>query len=97
MVGLPHLDLEAEVAGRAGLLAPEVVERHRTAFARVGLPTTYDGAPFDTLLAGMRIDKKARGNLLRFVVLHDLATPAVLAGPDEDVLRAAYAAIGGHA
>ncbi|MBA2953036.1 3-dehydroquinate synthase [Nocardioides sp. MAH-18] len=87
----------AEVAGRSGLLVPDVVERHRTAFGRVGLPTTYAGAPFDTLLAAMRIDKKARGNLLRFVVLHDLATPAVLAGPDEGVLRAAYAAIGGHA
>lgn len=87
----------AEVAGRAGLLAPDLVERHRTAFGRVGLPTTYDGAPFETLLAAMRVDKKARGNLLRLVVLHDLAAPAVLAGPDEDVLRAAYAAIGGHA
>lgn len=87
----------AEVAGRSGLLAPDVVERHRAAFGRVGLPTTYDGAPFETLLAAMRVDKKARGNLLRLVVLHDLAAPAVLAGPDEDVLRAAYAAIGGHA
>lgn len=87
----------AEVASRAGLLAPDVVARHRTAFGRVGLPTTYDAAPFETLLAAMRVDKKARGNLLRFVVLHDLAEPAVLAGPDEDVLRAAYTAIGGPA
>src|SRR6478736_1489206 len=45
----------AEVAGRSGLLAPEVVERHRTAFARVGLPTTYDRASFETLLAAMRV------------------------------------------
>jgi 3-dehydroquinate synthase len=87
----------AEVAGRSGLLAPDVVERHRTAFGRVGLPTSYAGATFETLLAAMRVDKKARGNLLRLVVLHDLASPAVLAGPDEDVLREAYAAIGGPA
>jgi 3-dehydroquinate synthase len=38
----------------------------------------------------MRVDKKARGNQLRFVVLHGLAQPAVLAGPDEEHLRAAY-------
>jgi 3-dehydroquinate synthase len=86
----------AELAGRAGLLAPDVVARHRAAFGRVGLPTTYDAASFETLLAAMKVDKKARGNLLRLVVLHDLAVPAVLAGPDEDLLRAAYAAIGGR-
>jgi len=85
----------AEVAGRAGLLAPDVVARHHTAFARVGLPTTYGGAPFETLHAAMKVDKKSRGNLLRLVVLSDLARPTVLAGPDEADLRAAYAAIGG--
>ncbi|GAA4751079.1 3-dehydroquinate synthase [Nocardioides endophyticus] len=85
----------AEVAGLAGLLAPDVVARHHSAFARVGLPTTYGGAAFDTLHAAMKVDKKSRGNLLRLVVLSDLARPTVLAGPSEDDLRAAYAAIGG--
>jgi 3-dehydroquinate synthase len=85
----------AELARRAGRLTDEVAERHRSAFARVGLPTSYSGAAFDDLLAAMRIDKKARGNQLRFVVLDDLARPVVLAGPAEDDLRAAYAAIGG--
>jgi 3-dehydroquinate synthase len=86
----------AELAGRTGLLAPPIVERHRAAFARVGLPTTYSGASFDDLHAAMRIDKKARGSRLRFVVLSDLAVPTVLAGPSEDDLRGAYAAIGGR-
>jgi 3-dehydroquinate synthase len=85
----------AEVAGSAGLLAPDVVARHHTAFARVGLPTTYGGAPFETLHDAMKVDKKSRGNLLRLVVLSDIARPTVLAGPDEADLRAAYAAIGG--
>ena len=48
-----------------------------------------------TLLAVMRVDKKTRGNTLRFVVLDGLARPAVLAGPSDELLRAAYAAIGG--
>jgi 3-dehydroquinate synthase len=87
----------AEVAARAGLLAPDIAERHRSVFGRVGLPTTYGRAPFETLHAAMKIDKKARGDLLRLIVLHDLARPAVLAGPDEALLRAAYAAIGGAA
>ncbi|KAB2811185.1 3-dehydroquinate synthase [Pimelobacter simplex] len=87
----------AELAARAGALPAALVDRHRAAFGRVGLPTSWDGADFDTLLATMRVDKKARGNQLRFVVLADLAQPVVLAGPSEDDLRAAYAAISGGA
>jgi 3-dehydroquinate synthase len=87
----------AELAQRAGRLAPEVVERHRSVFGRVGLPVSYAGASFDDLHAVMKVDKKARGSQLRFVVLDDLAEPVVLAGPSEDDLRAAYSAISGGA
>ncbi len=87
----------AELAHRAGRLDGALVERHRAAFGGVGLPTTYAGAPFDDLLATMRVDKKARGGQLRFVVLEGLARPAVLAGPEERWLREAYDAIGGAA
>ncbi|RYC13815.1 3-dehydroquinate synthase [Nocardioides zhouii] len=83
----------AELAARAGSLDPAIVERHRAALSRVGLPTTYDAASFDDLHAAMKIDKKARGSQLRFVVLDDLASPRILAGPGEEDLRAAYAAI----
>jgi 3-dehydroquinate synthase len=41
----------------------------------------------------MRVDKKARGSVLRFVVLDDLARPRVLADPPEEALRSAYAAM----
>jgi 3-dehydroquinate synthase len=85
----------AELAQRAGRLTPEVVDRHRSAFARVGLPISYAGASFDDLHDVMKVDKKARGSQLRFVVLDELAKPVVLAGPSEDDLRAAYTAISG--
>jgi 3-dehydroquinate synthase len=83
----------AELAHRAAALPAELVERHRTAFGRVGLPTGYDATPFDRLLATMRVDKKARGDRLRFVVLDDVGRPTILTGPSEDDLRAAYEAI----
>ncbi len=86
----------AEVAAAAGVLDPAVASRHRDAFARVGLPTTYDGAPFEELLATMRVDKKSRGSVLRYVVLEDVARPRILEGPSEDDLRAAYVRIGGR-
>jgi 3-dehydroquinate synthase len=85
----------AELARLASGLPAEVVDRHRRVLARVGLPTTYAGADFDTLLAAMRVDKKTRGSQLRFVVLRDLADPAILAGPAEEQLRAAYALVNG--
>ncbi|MGB0099562.1 MAG: 3-dehydroquinate synthase, partial [Nocardioides sp.] len=69
----------AELAARAGTLAPAVVERHHSTFARVGLPTTYSQASFADLHRAMKVDKKARGSQLRFVVLADLAVPTVLA------------------
>jgi 3-dehydroquinate synthase len=85
----------AELAGIAGRLAADVVERHRTVLDRVGLPTTYDRAGFDTLHEVMKVDKKARGSQLRFVVLDDIAAPAILAGPSEADLRAAFDRIRG--
>jgi 3-dehydroquinate synthase len=87
----------AELARSAGILADAVADRHRTALARVGLPTTWDGASYDDLRARMAVDKKSRGSELRFVVLSDLAKPRILAGPREDDLRAAYDVMTGAA
>lgn len=83
----------AELARLAGVLDGAVADRHASAFGRVGLPTGYAGAGYDELRAAMAVDKKSRGDRLRFVVLHDLADPRVLAGPSEEHLRAAYDAM----
>lgn len=83
----------AELARLAGVLDDATADRHAAAFGRVGLPTGYAGAGYDELRAAMAVDKKSRGDQLRFVVLHDLADPRVLAGPSEEHLRAAYDAM----
>ena len=80
----------AELARAAGILGDEVADRHRTAFARVGLPTGWAGATYDDLRARMAVDKKSRGSSLRFVVLSDLAEARILTDPAEEYLRAAY-------
>jgi 3-dehydroquinate synthase len=41
----------------------------------------------------MKVDKKSRGDRLRFVVLDGLAAPAMLEAPDPQVLVAAYAEV----
>jgi 3-dehydroquinate synthase len=43
----------------------------------------------------MKVDKKSRGDRLRFVVLDGLARPAILEAPDPALLTAAYAEVTG--
>jgi 3-dehydroquinate synthase len=56
----------------------------------IGLPVGYDADAWPDLLATMRVDKKARGARLRFVVLDGLARPSILDGPPDELLHAAY-------
>lgn len=83
----------AELARLAGRLDEAVVARHRSILTGLGLPTSYRGDRWDQLHAAMRRDKKTRGDLLRFVVLDDVARPARIEGPDPSLLVAAYAEI----
>jgi 3-dehydroquinate synthase len=87
----------AELARAAGVLDDEVADRHRAAFAGVGLPTGWAGASYDDLRARMAVDKKSRGSSLRFVVLSDLARPRILTDPGESELRTAYDVMAGGA
>lgn len=83
----------AELAHRAGRIDSRLLARHRRVLDQVGLPTEYSGGDFESLLAGMRVDKKTRGSTLRFVVLDRLGLPVILSGPDESLLLASYQAI----
>jgi 3-dehydroquinate synthase len=83
----------AELARLDGRLDAATAARHRELLELVGLPTTYRRDAWPDLVPAMRVDKKARGDLLRFVVLDGLARPSVLAGPSADLLDRAYAAV----
>src|SRR5699024_6826420 len=50
-------------------LDPAVVDRMRSILAKLGLPVGYRGDRWPQLLETMRRDKKARGTILRFVLL----------------------------
>jgi 3-dehydroquinate synthase len=80
----------AELSRSVGRLSDEVADRHRSILTSLGLPTSYRPDRWQALLDGMRRDKKARGDLLRFVVLDDVAKPGILEVPDTSLLFAAY-------
>jgi 3-dehydroquinate synthase len=86
----------AGLAKAAGLLDGEALMRHKVCLAALGLPTSYDETAFPELLELMRIDKKARGSVLRFVVLDGIGKPVMLEDPDAVMLEAAYREVSGR-
>ena len=83
----------AEVARRLGLIGPEVVERHRSLLAALGLPVSFDGADWEEVRQVMSLDKKSRGRHLRLVLLEEIGQVRVVPDVDETVLREAFAAV----
>ncbi len=80
----------AELSRLAGRLSDDAAARHRRILELLGLPTSYRSGAWKQLLATMQRDKKARGSMLRFIVLDDIGKPTVLQAPDESLLFAAY-------
>ena len=83
----------AELARLVGKLDDDQVNRHRSILGGLGLPVSYRPGRWDALYTAMRRDKKSRGDVLRFVVLHGIGNPQRLEGPDPTLLAAAYDAI----
>jgi 3-dehydroquinate synthase len=83
----------AEVSRLAGRLDRRTADLHGDLLRLVGLPTSYPSGRWDRLHEAMRLDKKSRGDRLRFVVLDGIGRPAILDDPDDDLLVAAYAAV----
>ncbi|MFT8704114.1 bifunctional shikimate kinase/3-dehydroquinate synthase [Bifidobacterium aquikefiricola] len=80
----------AELANILGYLDDNTVEFHRSILASVGLATSWDGGDFDSVLALMHRDKKARGNTLRFVILDRIGHPIHLDNPPESAVKEAF-------
>jgi len=80
----------AELGRLSGRLSDEVADRHRRILDLLSLPTSYPAGRWNTLLATMQRDKKARAGQLRFIVLDDLGKPTTMLAPDQSLLFAAY-------
>ncbi|MBO3747935.1 3-dehydroquinate synthase [Streptosporangiaceae bacterium NEAU-GS5] len=84
----------AELARLAGRVGDDVVDRTRSILTSVGLPTAYRREAWPELRDHMRVDKKSRGAVLRFVVLDAIGKPSRLVDPSEELLEAAYYEVG---
>jgi 3-dehydroquinate synthase len=80
----------AELSRLTRSLDDEAVARHRRILESLSLPTSYPPGRWPSLLATMQRDKKARGGMLRFIVLDAVGRATTIDGPDEGLLFAAY-------
>ena len=80
----------AELARLNGRLSMAEVQRHRDILLSLGLPVSYPADKWPQLLANMRIDKKARGGNLRFIVLDEIGKPRIMHAPTDEILFTAF-------
>lgn len=74
--------LAAELSTRLGLIDRALFDRLRTLIGRAGLPVEAPRLPIERWLALMRVDKKAEGGEIRFVLLDGLGRAVMRAAPD---------------
>jgi 3-dehydroquinate synthase len=84
----------AHLAETKGLITEDLVERHRQILTSLNLPVALGEIAkrdnWDALFAVMALDKKNRGNTLRFVAISGIGECTRLEGVDEAELKAAY-------
>jgi 3-dehydroquinate synthase len=80
----------AELASARGLISREEVELHRTILSAYGLPITYDRQAWQKIAPLLALDKKARGNTIRFVALGGIGSTVRLEDLTSAELDAAY-------
>lgn len=80
----------AELSRLLGYIDDDLVRYHRTLLSSLGLPTSWNGGTWDDVLALMHRDKKARGAMLRFVLLDRIGHVIHVENPPEDAVREAF-------
>ena len=80
----------AELSSILGYIDQDLVDYHRQLLGSLGLPISWSGGDWDSVLALMHRDKKARGNTLRFVVLEGVGHPIHLDDPPIEAVHEAF-------
>jgi 3-dehydroquinate synthase len=80
----------AQLAGIKGLLDPQTISLHQEILTSVGLPTTYARDAWQHLYPLLALDKKSRGNQLRFVAISSPGTTLRIEDANESELAMAY-------
>ena len=80
----------AELALARGLISQADLDLHRSILSSYGLPVAYDRQAWQKLAPLLALDKKARGNTIRFVALNGIGSTIRLEDLTSAELDAAY-------
>ncbi len=80
----------AELSNILGYIDQDLVDYHRQLLGSLGLPISWSGGDWDSVLALMHRGKKARGNTLRVVVLVGVGHPRHLDDPPIEAVHEAF-------
>ena len=80
----------AQLSLERGLIDSSLRDRHLSILAQYGLPVAYSGVEWLSLLAHMKLDKKARGTSIRFVVLDGIGKTQRIEDVTDEELHRAY-------
>lgn len=80
----------AELAHARGLISSEDVALHRTLLSSFALPITFEPEAWQKLAPMLALDKKSRGNTIRFVALSGIGSTVRLENLTSTELDAAY-------
>ena len=80
----------AELAVARGLITSAELDLHRTILSAYQLPTTFDRQAWQKIAPLLALDKKARGNTVRFVALNGIGSTIRLEDLTSAELDAAY-------
>ena len=80
----------AELAAARGLISTDELDLHRSLLSSYQLPTSFDRLAWQKLAPLLALDKKARGNTIRFVALNGIGSTVRLEDLTSIELDAAY-------
>lgn len=80
----------AHLQSELGLISDEVRDLHLSILAGINLPVTYSAGDWPELRALMSMDKKSRGNSLRFVTISEIGKTDRIADVAQGHLLSAY-------
>lgn len=84
----------AYLSHKLGVCNQSLVDRQLAILQLLALPVSYQG-DFSKLLDVMSVDKKSRGNVLRFIGLEDFGSPVVITSPSVQDLQHAFRMVSG--
>lgn len=86
-IGLVYI---AYLSHELGLISAELRDLHVNTLKALGLPVSYRLGNWTDLYRAMKLDKKSRGNTLRFVAISELGKTQRIENPSEASLISAY-------